>query len=208
MLYAELSFSPTLLRRLCALSPFLSPALLVFGAYLMSYPQEDFLRAIWSRNLDFFIQHIAPRVHSNERFSVSLGAICLVAGIMISQRARCILSHRFPVWLGSVSYAIYLLHTTLMRTVLVNILLLGSKKEEHDLLWTGTVQKVQAYTLPGFWWSAISVSIFWAVLLACSQAWKVYVEPCFERITQQLQDWSRWSRRQLEPDQVSMEPSI
>jgi peptidoglycan/LPS O-acetylase OafA/YrhL len=186
IIFAELSCNRNLLRKLFEYSPILSPWLLVSGLFMMSYPATNFERAIWSTNLDRFTRLFATRIQMWPRFGSTIGALLFITAIIISPFARRLLSTRFPVWLGSISYSVYLLHTLLMRTVLTWAMCAGTPLLEHDRDWYGPWQKVMSHPMPGMFRGTISVIIFGLVLGVVAHLWTAKVEPYFARFT----DWA------------------
>lgn len=110
------------------------------------------------------------------------GASLLIFSILFSPDLRQILSHHRLVFLGSISFSMYLLHATLMRTVLAWVL--------YGLLPQPWQAEMQAEAIEGienpyethpfpFIWSVIwgIVFILWLGLLLCvSTIWRNWID--------------------------------
>ena len=91
---------------------------LVFGLYVASLPDDHFEWAPWSLNLRNFMATILPPNPDFPHFSSGLGLDLIVVGLHFNPMARTILSNRFFRWLGRMSFAVYLLHNQILRSVL------------------------------------------------------------------------------------------
>jgi hypothetical protein len=134
------------------------------------------------------MNNLAPRIFppANDygRAYGSAGAILLVAGIIISPHLRAALSSRPLKLLGRLSFPIYLLHATFMRSILAWIMFVGTSPitvEERDP--DGRVMKFERIPLPGPFRTAVAVGISMGLCLVAAYAWAERVEPVFARIT-------------------------
>jgi hypothetical protein len=108
----------------------------------------------------------------------------LIAGIIISPHARWALSRPPFLWLGKVSFAIYLVHGMFLRTVFAWILHLGQSKEtitDHDQ-WGQEVHD-ERYPLPGFFQRALATVAMGLCVMVASHLWNLKFEPIFAKIT-------------------------
>lgn len=128
--------------------------------------------------------------HALERMYGSIGGILLVACIVISPHARWALSQKPFKWLGKVSFAIYLIHGTFMRTVFAWVLFLGSEKQQFQKkvntgnAWeTDVFEAVWKYPVPGFFRCCIATVALLACTLVASQLWNMKVEPICGKLT-------------------------
>lgn len=185
---AEFSMSD-LATMIAPLSPLLSPPVAIFALVLMSYPNSSPSAAPWSAFLEQF-----GKAHFGqpalERMYGSIGGILLVACIIISPHARWALSQKPLKWLGKVSFAIYLLHGTFMRTVFAWFLFFGSEKQqfqkqvssgnpgENDIF-----EAVWKYPVPGAFRCFVATVALLASTLAASQLWNMKVEPFCAKLT-------------------------
>ncbi|KAE9983271.1 hypothetical protein BLS_004693 [Venturia inaequalis] len=160
--------------------PFLSS---LFGLFLMSFPSEYAQDAAWSRFLYDLGKNITPGQSELGRFWPGLGAQILCASILVSQDMRQLLSGQFLAYLGGISFSLYLLHGTLMRTVLAWMTFGPAILSGRDL-----VQPNGFYAQPSNGWFLLILPMFMVFLMAAVHIWSVKVEPIFARATKRLED--------------------
>jgi len=139
-------------------------ALTILALFFGSYPNEP-ERAAYSRFLKtVFDRYITVSGGMSQKKPLTLGethrtiaaiaSILLVISILLNASLQHLLSHRLLVFLGSVSFPLYLLHGTFMRTVLA---------------W--------AYYSVHAEWQAAVIFVLWAsVLLAACYVWRKTVD--------------------------------
>lgn len=171
-------------------SPYVSPPTILLSLFLMSYPGSFERNASWSIWLhDFAISHLPQEVHfAIERFYGSLGGLLLIIGIIISPHLRWALARPPFLWLGKVSFAIYLVHGMFLRTIFAWLLHLGQSltpMTEHDD--AGQEYPVERYPLPGIFQRALATVIMGAFVMAASHLWNLKLEPIFAKITTRVE---------------------
>ncbi|OQU93804.1 hypothetical protein CLAIMM_00271 [Cladophialophora immunda] len=186
---SELSLSG-IPKLLAPYSPYISPPVILISLIFMSYPGSFAETASWSLWLrDFATQYFPSEATSAlERMYGSLGGILLVIGILISPHARWMLSRPPLLWLGKVSFAIYLIHGMFLRTVFAWALHLGHSKQiftEHTP--DGEEYHEERYPLPGPFQRALATVVMAACLGVASHFWNLKLEPLFARITAKLE---------------------
>lgn len=149
----------------------------------MSFPSEYAQDAAWSRFLYDLGQSITPVQSELARFWPGIGAQVLCASILVSQDLRQLLSGQILAYLGGISFSLYLLHGTLMRTVLAWMTFGPAILSGRDL-----VQPNGFYAQPSNGWFLIILPIFLVFLMAAVHIWSVKVEPIFARATKKLED--------------------
>ncbi|KFZ18230.1 hypothetical protein V501_01329 [Pseudogymnoascus sp. VKM F-4519 (FW-2642)] len=186
MILAELSVMTS--RPSSRQRPFLACVLGISGLYLLSYPRQNAYYAPWSRHLKHLGAVLFPQFAKDYRYWQGLGAQMLCAAILLSPSARRALSNRTLVWLGQISFPVYLLHGTLIRTVLAWVILRGSSPSHRPV-----VASPFAAPTPRLGWLAtiIVVSGFWVLLLSISNMWARRIEPCFDHLTAIIQQFAR-----------------
>ncbi|KAL5451750.1 hypothetical protein PMIN06_006138 [Paraphaeosphaeria minitans] len=188
ILLAEFSVSPqpARLATLPLVSTFLSPVLALIGLVLMSYPSSNPDSAPWSAVLKYVFGSVFPKTasFSMPRLVGSVGALTLCLAILISTHLRRALSVKPLRWLGKLSFPIYLLHGTVMRTVLAWVVFAGQPLEafplEHP---TDDHDTIYRYAQPGIARIAFGLIIMSVVTLYASHLWANNFEPAFGKIT-------------------------
>ncbi|KAJ5749214.1 uncharacterized protein N7511_010910 [Penicillium nucicola] len=196
MIMAEMSF-----YNLSALQPrllfrALPYGLVTLGLYICSYPDEYSNQTEWSSQLASLAQTIFPKDANVSRYYASLGAQMICLGVMLSPFLRRILSHPSLLWLGSISFPLYLIHGPLMRSVLVYLVYLPmSIGFKPSLLSDGTVNPESYIPTPSPFRLAVILVIFFVFLLYVVQQWTKYVEPKMAALTNAFEKFSRlWGK--------------
>jgi peptidoglycan/LPS O-acetylase OafA/YrhL len=96
----------------------LSPTLLILGLFLASYPEDHYEWVAWSTSLHTFSTYILPEGYDVPRFFTGFGLELIALSIYFSPPLKSLLSSNFFLWLGKNSFAVFLIHGTLIRTVL------------------------------------------------------------------------------------------
>jgi peptidoglycan/LPS O-acetylase OafA/YrhL len=186
MMLAELTLAdlPRVEHAVIKCVPYLSATLALF---LMSFPDEYYDWAPWSRQLHELASVLFPSRVQLGRAWPGIGAQILCYSICFSHSLRQALSQKFLVWLGGVSYSLYLLHGPLMRSVLAWLVFLPmagfgewvTPEDENYVASEGN----DYIPLPG--WPAFSfiLPVFWAFLLLVVHLWSSKVEPKFAAVT-------------------------
>ncbi|KAJ4290633.1 hypothetical protein N0V90_010851, partial [Kalmusia sp. IMI 367209] len=188
IMLAEFSVFPQLVNlvALPLVSTVLSPILALIGIVLMSFPSSNADSATWSANIKTLFANVFPKsTHfAMPRLIGSTGALILCFAILISPHLRRALSVKPLRWLGKLSFPIYLLHGTVMRTVLAWFVFAGQPLEEfpldppeedHDT--------VYRYAMPGTTRIAIGIILMALVTLYAGHLWANNFEPAFGKIT-------------------------
>lgn len=100
------------------LRTFVSLLCITVGLYIGSLPDAHFDWRPWSQNLRDNMAMVLPTDPDFPHFSSALGLDIIVVGLHLSPTARNILSNSFFRWLGRMSFAVYLLHNQILRSVL------------------------------------------------------------------------------------------
>ncbi len=104
--------------------------------------------------------------------------------LLLVHDLRRALSHSWLLFLGQISFPLYLLHGSFMRSTLAWLLFAQQdlKRVEDD------GKQYMRYPQPGLLTFAIVLPIFFATLLSTSYAWAVKVEPWFGWIARKAED--------------------
>ncbi|KAJ9488796.1 hypothetical protein VN97_g4487 [Penicillium thymicola] len=196
MILAELSF-----YNLTSLWPrlifkFLPYGLVTLGLYICSYPDQYADQTEWSSQLALLAEVIFPKDANVSRYYASLGAQMICLGVMLSPFMRRTLSHPLLVWLGSISFPLYLVHGPLMRSVLVYLLYFPmSLGFEPALRADGTPDPESYIPTPGPFRLGIILTMFFVFLLYVVQQWTKHIEPRMSALTAVLERFSRsWGK--------------
>ncbi|KAJ5772615.1 hypothetical protein N7520_003144 [Penicillium odoratum] len=159
----------------------ISTMMIFSGLFLASFPDDNVAWAPWSRALDSMAQYIVPAGAEVSRYIDSLGTTLFVYGIFFSRDGRRLLSHPFMNFLGRISFPVYLLHDTLIRTVLSWVIYrksilekgLHPVDEEGNSMW---------FKRGGFMTFAIAIPSFYILLVWVAYQWIVHVDPLCEKV--------------------------
>ncbi|MCJ1427097.1 hypothetical protein MMC29_005000 [Sticta canariensis] len=169
--------------RLSPYSHIFAPPLALAGLFLMSFPSQFQPWTYWSSFLLKACHKIAPVDIEVSRYWPTIGAQVLTLAIVLSPHLRRALSHRWLLWLGKISFPLYLLHGSLMRSVLAWMLFHGQTLkniEENNVI-------VMRYPLPGIPTFIVAIPVFMAILFVATHFWAVKVEPWFGWMTDKAQ---------------------
>ncbi|EER28782.1 hypothetical protein D8B26_000936 [Coccidioides posadasii str. Silveira] len=148
--------------------------LMILGLFFWSFPQENPHWAPWSKIMRDSFVAVTPLYTDTSRYCVSVGITLLMLGIFFSKNARKFFTSPVLNFLGRVSFPVYLLHNTIIRTVLV-LMVYGpnvSKTPATDDKGNPTIVKRISpmsflFVLP----------VFYAILYVIAYLWTVYVDP-------------------------------
>lgn len=144
----------------------LSVVLTLVGAYVASYPLFDAEKARWSEMLLSLAQWIFPKEY--QLYFLALGAQIICLGLLLNPLLRKFLSCKFLIWMGKVSWPVYLIHGTLIRTLLMPL------AYSHDSLTNEyhTTSLRIAFLLP----------LFYVVLYSLAHLWTLSIDPMCDRL--------------------------
>lgn len=179
----------------CVVAPFL----LLVGGYVGSYPQEHEDWAPWSMSLHKFLLNpvdgqnqgsfLVPKGSNVHRRTSAFFIMCTSISIFISPFIQKLLSHRLLIWLGHHSFAVYLTHGTILRTVGMWIVygITGEPWEPAGKNEDGS-QKQQEYLHPkSRAHKMASILVFTTLTYIAAWAWMKYVDTACARATQWLE---------------------
>ncbi|PWY79608.1 hypothetical protein BO70DRAFT_429815 [Aspergillus heteromorphus CBS 117.55] len=159
--------------------------LTTLGLYLASYPGEHPEYSPWSNSLLTLSPYIfPPEVNIGKRYT-AIGVDLLIAAIFLSPSTQHFLSNRLLLWLGKQSFAVYLVHGTLLRTVLCWVLY-GTITGEP---WEEGVDENGAPVLPpylplmGPWVVGLGMVGWVGLVYGVAVLWTGWVDPACERLT-------------------------
>jgi hypothetical protein len=176
-----------------------APLILLIGGFIGSYPQEHEEWSAWSR---FLFDHLVNPAGDDSRGSiiVPLGAdrqrrtsaffiMCVSVSLFLSPLFQKLLSHRLLIWLGHHSFAVYLVHGTILRTVAIWIVygISGEPWEEAGKNEDGTPREQEWIPPRGRPHKMVAVLVFVVLTYTAAWAWMRWVDAACARATQWLE---------------------
>ncbi|PGH27360.1 hypothetical protein AJ80_00838 [Polytolypa hystricis UAMH7299] len=192
-------------RATSTLPKFVPVCIILLGLIIVSFPQEHHDWMTWSWVMRKIMLAITP--NSAEKFIgrywVNIGCTTLFTGIFFSRNARRVLTMPLFNFLGSVSFPVYLLHASLIRTLLV-WMVYGFSAFGMDLNAKTEDGKPVEVKRAGPLVFAIALPIFYVVLYGIAHLWMKYVDPlCAKAVT-----WLRERMFTEEPALATVEKPI
>jgi hypothetical protein len=168
----------------------LPPIAMAAGLWLASYPEDHVDWAPWSLQLSTLGSYILLLGQDHARFFTGLGMDLICLAIFFSPWLKTALSSPPLLWLGKNSFAVYLLHGTLIRTLLAwcmfGVTVPAQVEEEVE----GHMEVVDAADLqsrPAVY-EALFIPVFFVLLYALANLWTAHVDPLCAR-------WTAWLER-------------
>jgi len=166
-------------------SRLLSPILIFIGLLLASYPEDKAQWMRWSEIMGQKSPYIFPVNDETPRFYSGIGLLFIALGIHFSTTAKNLLSNKYLLWFGKNSFAVYLLHGSLLRSVLV-WMYFGFQVPSDIINADGSIVPGPPLKICGrarwyFWLPIWFVFLYWVANL-----WTRHVDPWCARVTEKL----------------------
>ncbi len=181
----------------------LTVVLLLLGLFSASYPVTHPDYAGWSRFLEDKARYLFPPDVDVGRRYAAVGLDMIAVAIFLSPTAKELLSSPYLLWLGKNSFAVYLTHGTLLRTVFV-WMLYGISGQP----WVETKNEA-GETVPPPWLpqrgpvvTFVSIGIWTGLVYLVAHLWTTYVDSYAARLTQSLESYV------FEEDEKSSGPPV
>jgi peptidoglycan/LPS O-acetylase OafA/YrhL len=160
--------------------------LIVCGMFMAGFPQDSEKNARWSHMMATMMHSITGEKTDVRRYWDHLGAATVLLGIFFSRNARRVLTSPVFNFLGRVSFPVYLLHNTFIKSVLTWMIYLPSamnpqkneKGEQQDLQRGSTTHIF------------IAIAIFYYVLYRCAALWVKHIDPIFANLVNAATKWA------------------
>ncbi|KAF4337246.1 hard surface induced 3 [Fusarium beomiforme] len=154
------------------------------GLFIASYPESGIERATWSRWQDWILSGILPKDSEFPQFASAFGFNLLTIGGALIPEYRTLLSHPILLWLGRYSFAVYLLHGTLLRWLLCWMVYGPGLPSNVQIEEPGELLAKATY--PGNPRLLVCLPFWLTVLYGSAALWTRYVDTRAERFTTQL----------------------
>ncbi|KAF2477870.1 uncharacterized protein BDR25DRAFT_4873 [Lindgomyces ingoldianus] len=163
------------------------PGLLILaGMFMACYPQDNPQNAYWSHTMARMMHTVTVKDADVRRYWDSIGASTVLIGIFFSRNARRVLTSPIFNFLGRVSFPVYLLHNSLIKSVLTWMVYLPSamnpprneKGEQMDLQRGSTMHMF------------IAIGIFYYILYRMASLWIQYVDPICANVVNATTKWA------------------
>ncbi|KAJ9648832.1 hypothetical protein H2201_005092 [Coniosporium apollinis] len=164
----------------------LPATIILLGMFLCSYPTDAVENAPWSSFMAQIMKPVVPNGADIRRYWDTIGASLILLGCFFSTNARRLLSSSVFNFLGRVSFPVYLLHNTLIKSVLTWMVYLPSamnpphneKGEQMDLQRGSTIHIL------------IAVVVFYYLLYRIAWYWTLYIDPLCARAVKVITSWA------------------
>ena len=163
------------------------PALLILlGLFLAGYPQDSPSHAPWSHKMETLMQPLTPRDADLRRYWDHLGASVLLLGTFFSPTARRLLASPPFSFLGRLSFPVYLLHNTMIKSVLTWMVYLASATHPRtdDAGNRRDLQRASAPLICG------AVLLYLLLLYRAAALWARFVDPFCAGVVARVLDWA------------------
>lgn len=180
-----------------------APALLLIGGWVGSYPQEHEDWAEWSQNLHNWLLNpeglegsenlgslLVPKGSNIHRRTSAFFIYTVAISIFVSPPIQRLLSHRYFLWFGRHSFAVYLVHGTLLRTVGVWVVygISGQPWVKAETNEDGSPQPQEWVHPKSRSHKMLAVMVFTGVTYLAAWAWMKWVDTACARATQWLEN--------------------
>lgn len=173
-----------------SISPGLAKALpilvLIAGLIIAGYPEKNAEWCLWSNHLTILGTMIFRSGAELSRNWGSIGTSLVLAGILYLPPLQAGLSHPFLIWMGKVSYSVFLIHTFLVRSVFCWVLY-GNAPPPESIGEDGSIHIgwLPAATGINLW---MIILTFFPFLYFVANLWTSHVESRCTELTQWLED--------------------
>ena len=165
----------------------LPPLIIFIGCIIAGFPEKNPNWVTWSAYLNRLGSDIFKAKTEFSRNWGSVGSSLILLGCLYSPHAKAGLSHPYLVWMGKVSFSIFLIHGFLIKSFLCWMLYWNAEApsmvDDEGSQYTGWLPHVRGPKL------AFSLLAFFAVLYPLAWGWYFYVESACGRAVQWVEEW-------------------
>lgn len=177
-----------------------APLLLLIGGFVGSYPHEHEDWAGWSMWLHRLIVDpngdgsrgslLVPKGTQPGRRTSSFFIMCIALALSVSPALQKFLSHRLLIWLGHHSFAVYLVHGTILRTIGIWIVygISGEPWEPAGKNADGSPREPKWLHPKSRTHKMVAIIVFTTLTYIAAWAWMKWVDSACARATQWLEN--------------------
>jgi hypothetical protein len=162
------------------------PAPIPAAMIMAGFPQDSPNNAHWSDSMSHFMQAVTVEKSDIRRYWDHVGAATVLLGIFFSRNARRVLASPVFNFLGRVSFPVYLMHNTFMKSVLTWMVYLPSamnpprNEKGHQMdLQRGSTTHI-----------FIAVAVFYYVLYRAAAFWVQHIDPFCANLVNAATSWA------------------
>ncbi|KAF4454831.1 hypothetical protein F53441_2701 [Fusarium austroafricanum] len=163
--------------------PAIASSMMVIGLFIASYPEGHHERTHWSYWQDRALSKILPKDSEFPKFASALGFDLITLGGALMPEHKILLSHPILLWLGRHSFAVYLLHGTLLRWLLTWMMYGAAQTSDTQL---ERRDGLTQFTYQGHFRLLFCLPIWLVVLYGCAALWTRYIDMLAQRFTARL----------------------
>ncbi|PSN64418.1 hypothetical protein BS50DRAFT_73425 [Corynespora cassiicola Philippines] len=160
--------------------------MILLGMFMAGYPQDAPQNAHWSHTMQKLMHSLTVKDADVRRYWDHLGASTVLLGIFFSRNARRVLTSPVFNFLGRVSFPVYLMHNTFIKSVLTWMIYLPSamnpprneKGEQMDLQRGSTTHVL------------IAIAVFYYLLYRAAALWMAHIDPICAKIVNAATKWA------------------
>lgn len=161
--------------------------LVATGILIAGYPETNAEWTTWSSSLQILGRNIFRPDTELSRSWGSVGATLIMLGVLYSPTIQHGLSHPILVWMGKVSFAVFLIHSLLLRSVLCWMLFRFSTAPPDMADEEGNIHTMPLPRAGGIG-LVVAIAVFFPVVYLYSYLWSIYVEPRCNQLTEWVED--------------------
>ncbi|KAF2661841.1 hypothetical protein K491DRAFT_673758 [Lophiostoma macrostomum CBS 122681] len=163
------------------------PALMIVaGMFMAGYPQDGAQNTHWSHSMQILMHKLTVKDADVRRFWDHLGASTVLLGIFFSRNARKVLTSPVFNFLGRVSFPVYLMHNTFIKTVLTWMIYLPSAMNPPRNEKGETMDLQRGSTTHVF----IAIAVFYWILYRSAALWVQHVDPLCGKVVNAATAWA------------------
>jgi hypothetical protein len=185
MLLAEITLDPDIQAFVAEhnlIRTVVSGSAICLGLFFTSYPEEHPEWTRWSNGLTLLGEYIFPKGVEFSRYYAALGVEFLAMGILFNNTAKKLLSNPFFLFMGKLSFPIYLIHAPLIRTVLTYALFGFSLPPSGGKDDNGNDLPPSYRPIASRWVCVFVIPLFYIFLYRVASIWAAYVDPFCGRV--------------------------